>query len=71
MAALRPGTRQKLMESYFGKNGIEYNLARVPIASTDFSTREYSYSEVPGDMKMSRFALAPEDFKYKVIVINW
>ncbi|EYC05978.1 hypothetical protein Y032_0079g1285 [Ancylostoma ceylanicum] len=66
MAALSPGTRRKLMESYFGKNGIEYNLARVPIASTDFSTREYSYSEVPGDMKMSRFSLAPEDFKYKI-----
>ncbi|KAK6750399.1 hypothetical protein RB195_002399 [Necator americanus] len=66
LASLRPKTRQNLMESYFGKNGIEYNLGRVPIASTDFSTREYSYADIDGDFGMSRFSLAPEDFKYKI-----
>ena len=85
MAALKPETRQKLLESYFGTKGkhlaskvqpcplrlstglgIEYNLARVPIGSTDFSTRVYSYAEVAGDMQMRQFSLAPEDMKYKV-----
>ncbi|KIH62099.1 O-Glycosyl hydrolase family 30 [Ancylostoma duodenale] len=59
-------TRQRLLEAYFGRNGIGYNLGRVPIASTDFSTREYSYADVEGDMKMAEFSLKDEDFDYKI-----
>lgn len=64
--SLSERTRYKLLESYFGKNGIRYSLARVPIASTDFSTREYSYADEVGDLKMEKFSLADEDFKYKI-----
>uniref|UniRef100_A0A0K0DQK6 Glucosylceramidase n=1 Tax=Angiostrongylus cantonensis TaxID=6313 RepID=A0A0K0DQK6_ANGCA len=68
--SLSEHTRYKLLESYFGKNGyhpgIRYSLARVPIASTDFSTREYSYADEVGDLKMEKFSLADEDFKYKI-----
>lgn len=64
--SLSERTRNKLLEAYFGKNGIQYSLARVPIASTDFSTREYSYAEEVGDLKMENFSLAKEDFKYKI-----
>ncbi|EPB78357.1 O-Glycosyl hydrolase family 30 [Ancylostoma ceylanicum] len=64
--SLKESTRQKLLEAYFGKNGIGYNLGRVPIASTDFSTREYSYADVEGDMKMTGFSLTDEDFDYKI-----
>lgn len=46
--------------------GIEYTLGRVPIASTDFSTHEYSYDEIPDDFDMRHFALVSEDLHYKV-----
>lgn len=46
--------------------GAEYTLGRVPIASTDFSPRPYSYAEVKDDFDMEHFSLVEEDFKYKV-----
>ncbi|KAJ1364540.1 hypothetical protein KIN20_024663 [Parelaphostrongylus tenuis] len=64
--SLSEPTRKKLLEAYFGENGIQYSLARVPIASTDFSTREYSYADEVGDLKMESFSLAEEDYKYKI-----
>lgn len=53
--------------SYFSENGIEYNLCRVPIAGTDFSTRSYSYDDGAADPTLKNFHLAEEDFKIKVI----
>ncbi|KHJ93996.1 O-Glycosyl hydrolase family 30, partial [Oesophagostomum dentatum] len=47
------------------KASIGYNMVRVPIASTDFSTHEYSYADASGDMNMTEFSLVEEDFKYK------
>lgn len=50
--------------------GIEYTLGRVPIGSTDFSTRTYSYADVPNDLNLHWFTLAREDTMYKVSLIN-
>jgi glucosylceramidase len=46
--------------------GIGYTVARIPMASTDYSTRVYSYDDVDGDMALTNFALAPEDLNLKV-----
>ncbi|KAJ8926645.1 hypothetical protein NQ314_020970 [Rhamnusium bicolor] len=62
--------QDKLMESYFGKSGIEYNLGRVPIGGTDFSTRAYSYDDFPLDTTLMKFALQPEDLNYKIPLIR-
>ncbi|KAJ8943385.1 hypothetical protein NQ314_009752 [Rhamnusium bicolor] len=62
--------QDKLMESYFGKSGIEYNLGRVPIGGTDFSTRAYSYDDFPLDTTLMKFALQPEDLNYKIPFIR-
>ncbi|CAJ0928989.1 unnamed protein product, partial [Mesorhabditis belari] len=57
-----------LLHSYFGDQGIEYNVIRIPIASCDFSTREYSYLNTPGDFSLNSFHLAEEDqWKIKFI----
>lgn len=79
--ALSEGSLQKLFESYFGERGFNYNfirkfscfylginytVGRVPIASTDFSTREYSYLEKEDDFDLESFALAQEDLDLKV-----
>uniref|UniRef100_A0A1I7XHV7 Glucosylceramidase n=1 Tax=Heterorhabditis bacteriophora TaxID=37862 RepID=A0A1I7XHV7_HETBA len=70
MAALQDQTLQKLLEAYFGPTGLNYNIGRVPIASTDFSTREYSYDDVEGDFNLKEFKLEVEDIEYKVIIIS-
>ncbi len=57
--------------SYFGQEGIDYSMGRVPIGGTDFSTRPYTYDDDVAnlgglDANLTNFALQPEDFKFKV-----
>ncbi|KAF2886508.1 hypothetical protein ILUMI_19665, partial [Ignelater luminosus] len=56
--------------SYFSKEGLEYNFGRVPIAGTDFSTRDYSYNDGDEDSQLSNFKLANEDYEYKIPLIK-
>ncbi|XP_023312733.1 putative glucosylceramidase 3, partial [Anoplophora glabripennis] len=58
--------QKNLIESYFGSSGIAYNLCRVPIGGTDFSTRGYSYDDVEGDDTLEHFALQQDDLDYKI-----
>lgn len=46
--------------------GIEYNLVRVPMASTDFSVRLYTYADAEGDFELKHFHLTEEDTRMKV-----
>ncbi|CAG2113831.1 unnamed protein product [Medioppia subpectinata] len=55
-----------LMESYFGKNGIEYNMGRLPVASTDYSAHYYTYDDNVDDKQLTKFALAKEDLELKI-----
>uniref|UniRef100_A0A915DQU3 Glucosylceramidase n=1 Tax=Ditylenchus dipsaci TaxID=166011 RepID=A0A915DQU3_9BILA len=66
MKSLSETTQQTLMEAYFGDKGLNYTIGRVPIASCDFSARVYSYLDTEGDFDLKTFALAPEDFHYKI-----
>lgn len=53
--------------SYFGPEGLEYNMIRVPIAGADFSTHPYTYNEYPWyDAALSNYSLTDEDLFYKV-----
>ena len=70
IASLPADVQNKLIASYYSKNGIEYTIGRVPIASCDFSTHPYSYDDFSEDLNLSKFALAPEDFKYKIPFIQ-
>ncbi|XP_011645801.1 glucosylceramidase-like isoform X2 [Pogonomyrmex barbatus] len=58
-------TQRNLLESYFGSTGIGYTFTRIPIAGTDFSTRPYTYDDVPDDITLSHFSLVEED-DYKI-----
>lgn len=51
---------------YDPKKGSRYTLGRIPIGSTDFSTRIYTYDDAPGDKLLKNFSLAPEDYNYKI-----
>ena len=59
-----------LIDSYFSENGIQYSMARVPLAGTDFSDRPYSYDDVDEDLELKNFALQKEDIDWKVYSIN-
>lgn len=54
--------------SYFADEGIKYNIGRVPIGGTDFSTRKYTYADDKGIPDLNNFDLAIEDSEYKVLL---
>uniref|UniRef100_A0A0N5B0T4 Glucosylceramidase n=1 Tax=Syphacia muris TaxID=451379 RepID=A0A0N5B0T4_9BILA len=72
--ALSPGAQENLLRSYFGADGIQYSIARVPIASTDFSTHVYSYDDFPGDFDLKNFSLTAinlTDNNLKLLASPW
>ncbi|XP_046683565.1 lysosomal acid glucosylceramidase-like isoform X3 [Homalodisca vitripennis] len=68
--SLSDEAKERLIESYFGINGVEYSAARVPIGCSDFSTHFYTYDDIPDDDQLSHFSLSSEDFKYKIPLIQ-
>ncbi|XP_045533938.1 lysosomal acid glucosylceramidase-like [Papilio machaon] len=68
---LSAAAQKQLMNTYFGPEGLEYNLIRVPIAGADFSTHPYTYNELPwNDAALTNYSLSREDFDYKIPMIE-
>ncbi|GMF66258.1 unnamed protein product [Phytophthora lilii] len=57
---LSPKLQEMALDQYFGKTGLQYNLNRVPIGSTDFSTSTYTYNEMADDFEMTNFTIASD-----------
>ncbi|XP_057660576.1 putative glucosylceramidase 3 [Diorhabda carinulata] len=74
--SLKKNLQGKLMRSYFSTEGLEYNLCRVPIGCTDFSTHGYTYvddiddGDYREDPLLTKFKLAREDHLYKIPLIK-
>ncbi len=53
--------RESLLQGLFGRtNGIGMSFIRVPMGASDFSTRHYSYDDMPGsatDSALERFSI--------------
>ncbi|KHN81497.1 Glucosylceramidase [Toxocara canis] len=64
--SLTSAASEELLQSYFGRHGLQYSIGRVPMASCDFSTREYSYDDVDGDFPLEHFKLTSEDDEAKI-----
>jgi glucosylceramidase len=63
------GKRKEVIEAYYGREkGIGYNLARVNIASCDFSSSSYSYVN-DGDTSLESFTI-DHDQKFKIPLIK-
>ncbi|KAI6199515.1 Glucosylceramidase [Aphelenchoides besseyi] len=45
----------QLIRQYYGNDGLDYNLGRIPLASADFSTHIYSYLELENDWELKSF----------------
>ncbi|KAK6750035.1 hypothetical protein RB195_002186 [Necator americanus] len=67
LRSLPKSMQDSILEGYYGSSGLQYTIGRVPMASTDFSTHEYSYADTPGDFSLTNFSLTVEDYQYKVI----
>lgn len=63
--------QQKLLESYFGDDGIEYSICRVNLGACDFSPRHYTLDDVDDDRTLEHFALQPEDVDFKVTFLKF
>uniref|UniRef100_L7M0C6 Glucosylceramidase n=1 Tax=Rhipicephalus pulchellus TaxID=72859 RepID=L7M0C6_RHIPC len=59
-----------VIKSYYSREGLEYAIGRIPIASTDFSVQKYTYDDVPNDFGLVNFSLAKEDFQFKIPYIK-
>nr|XP_049699185.1 lysosomal acid glucosylceramidase [Helicoverpa armigera] len=60
-----------LIDSYFSDTGLEYNMLRVPIGGSDFSTHAYAYNELPADdALLTNYTLTSEDLNYKIPMIK-
>lgn len=64
-----PVAKQKeLLNAYFGKNGLNYNLIRTNMNSCDFSSDSYTYVQ-DNDKELKTFNLQ-HDEKYKIPLIK-
>ena len=54
---LSPKNQSMIMQDYFGEEGSNYSFTRTHMGSCDFSTENYSYSEVPNDIDLSHFSI--------------
>jgi glucosylceramidase len=74
--ALAPASRAALLRSYWGKGGLDYTIGRIPIGSTDFSTRVYSYNDEqfvrPGveDLNLTHFSVGVDESSGKLPMIR-
>ncbi|CAD6198137.1 unnamed protein product [Caenorhabditis auriculariae] len=70
LVRLPPAMQDQILSQYFSPSGHGYTIGRVPMASTDFSTHEYSYDDIPLDFDWLHFNLTAEDFLYKIPFIS-
>uniref|UniRef100_A0A0K0EAP1 Glucosylceramidase n=1 Tax=Strongyloides stercoralis TaxID=6248 RepID=A0A0K0EAP1_STRER len=70
MNSISLGVQKNLMNSYFSSKGSKYTIGRVPIASTDFSERIYSYCDTENDFELKTFNLTNEDYTLKIPFIK-
>lgn len=67
---MAPEMHQAILEQYYGKSGLSYNIGRVTVSGSDFSERPYSYDDLSAkdqtDFELFQFRLQKEDTVYKI-----
>ncbi|XP_054153227.1 lysosomal acid glucosylceramidase-like [Oppia nitens] len=71
ISSLTPSLQSYLISDYYSADGLEYNLGRIPIGGTDFSTHGYAYDEDhKDDFDLKYWNLTAEDYKFKIPFIR-
>ncbi|XP_054158420.1 putative glucosylceramidase 3 [Oppia nitens] len=60
----------QILRDYFSSGGLEYNVGRIPIGGSDFSSRAYSLDDSNEDRGLRNWSLAEEDLQYKIPIIQ-
>ncbi|XP_034195789.2 lysosomal acid glucosylceramidase-like [Osmia lignaria lignaria] len=64
---LSQAAQDQIIRTYYHPTeGSRYLFGRLGIGGTDFSTHAYTYDDHPNDTTLEHFALAPEDYNYKI-----
>lgn len=63
MTRLPEQVQEEIIQAYFGKDGLRYNLGRTHINSCDFALGNYAYDEDESDTELSAFDIS-RDKKY-------
>lgn len=66
LSTLSDENKNKTLNEYFSDNNLNYTLCRLPIGSSDFSLKSYSYSSKPD---LSDFSIE-QDKKYIIPVVK-
>lgn len=61
--------KQKVLNSFFDKDGCAFTLCRMPLGANDYSMDWYSYNETDGDFAMKNFSVL-HDKKYLIPYIK-
>ena len=69
LSRMSGGNQKKIIDAYFGPNGIGYSFCRNHINSCDFSLGNYAYVEDPADTKLKTFDIS-NDRKYIIPMIK-
>lgn len=65
------GTR-RLLDDYFGSEGLRFNMVRITIGGSDFSARFYTNDDsLKDDLELERFKLREEDLLYKIPLLRF
>lgn len=55
LQGLPSNKKDEILRNLFLKEGANFTLCRIPVASNDYSFSYYSFDDVPGDFKMRNF----------------
>lgn len=66
LAHLAKPARERLLDRFFGPSGARFTMARTHIGACDFCVvGRYSYADVPDDLALEHFTLAPDKRGFK------
>lgn len=65
------GTK-RLLDDYFGQDGLKFNMIRITIGGSDFSSRLYTNDDSEQeDLSLHEFRLREEDILYKIPMLKY
>ena len=60
--------RRAVLENLYGKDGLNFRVGRISVASSDYSPELYSYDDENGDVELKHFSIA-RDTAYIIPVL--
>lgn len=69
LSLMEKGDRHKLLKSLYSKDGLNFNIGRLSIGSSDYSAEVYTYDDVDDDTSLEHFSIE-RDKNYIIPIIK-